>query len=430
MKEDEFMSNENFRLVIKSGNVFDSLSGATKEEHTIVIIGNKIVWCGSDSAFDKEPNDEIIDAMGKVILPGMIDCHVHLQMTATPQYEREYLRTTRGMLHYYALRNAQNHLIHGFTCIRDCGGYPDWGPSLRRILDNGIVAGPRLLVANLGIAQWGNQEAIGPFEVLEYGRQLSEVKTGIDGVKHAVRDRKRSGADFIKTLTTGGVLHGMDSKVDTSFFLDEELLAIVKEAHRLGMHVACHAHGREGILRAAMAGIDTIEHGSYINEEIAELMIQKGLYLIPTQTAGLSLAKPEILKQLPPEVVKKTKTVLSAVVENHKVAFNKGVRFAIGTDAGTPGNHHGHTASEIVNMVENVGMTPSQALQAATIESAKAIKMDAMLGSIEQGKFADLVLCDSNPLEEISILEGSKNFAYIIKDGKIMVEHGQITYFK
>ena len=430
MKEDEFMSNENFRLVIKSGNVFDSLSGATKEEHTIVVIGNKIVWCGPDSAFDKEPNDEIIDAMGKVILPGMIDCHVHLQLTATPQYEREYLRTTRGMLHYYALRNAQNHLIHGFTCIRDCGGYPDWGPSLRRILDNGIVAGPRLLVANLGIAQWGNQEAIGPFEVLEYERQLSEVKTGIDGVKHAVRDRKRSGADFIKTLTTGGVLHGMDSKVDTSFFLDEELLAIVEEAHRLGMHVACHAHGREGILRAAMAGIDTIEHGSYIDEEIAELMIQKGLYLIPTQTAGLSLAKPEILKQLPPEVVKKTKTVLSAVVENHKVAFNKGVRFAIGTDAGTPGNHHGHTASEIVNMVENVGMTPSQALQAATIESAKAIKMDDMLGSIEQGKFADLVLCDSNPLEEISILEDSKNFAYIIKDGKIMVEHGQITYFK
>ena len=424
------MSSDSFRLVIKSGNVFDPLSGAIKEEHTIVIIGNKIAWCGPDSAFDKEPNDEIINATGKTILPGMMDCHVHLQSTATPQYERKYLRTTRGMLHYYALRNAQNHLIHGFTCIRDCGGYPDWGPSLRRILDNGTIAGPRLLVANLGIAQWGNQEAIGPLEVLEYQRQLSEVKTGVDGVKHAVRDRKRSGADFIKTLTTGGVLHGMGSKVGTSLFLDEELSAIVEEAHRLGMHVACHAHGREGIYKAVMAGIDTIEHGSYIDEEIAELMIQKGLYLIPTQIAGLSLAKPEILKQLPPEVAKKTKTVLSAVVENHKIAFNKGVRFAIGTDAGTPGNHHGQTASEIKNMVENVGMTPSQALQAATIGSAKAIKMDDMLGSIEQGKFADLVLCDLNPLEEISILEDSKNFAYIIKDGKIMVKHGQITYFK
>jgi len=185
-----------------------------------------------------------------------------------------------------------------------------------------------------------------------------------------------------------------------------------------------------GIFRAVMAGIDTIEHGSYIDEEIAELMIKKGLYLIPTQTAGLSLAKPEILKQLPPEVVKKTKTVLSAVLENHKVAFNKGVRFAIGTDAGTPGNHHGHTAFEIMNMVENVGMTTSQALQAATIESAKAIKMDDMLGSIEQGKFADLVICDSNPLEEMSILKDSKNFAHVIKDGKIMAERGQITYFK
>lgn len=424
------MFNENFRVVIKSGNVFDSLSGAIKENHTIVIIGNKIAWCGSDSAFDKEPNDKIMDATGKTVLPGMIDCHVHLQATATPQYERKYLRTTRGMVHYYALRNAQNHLIHGFTCIRDCGGYPDWGPSLRRIFDDGTIAGPRLLVANLGIAQWGNQEAIGPLEVLEYERQLSEVKTGVDGVKHAVRDRKHSGADFIKTLTTGGVLHGMGSKVGTSLFLDEELSAIVEEAHRLRMHVACHAHGREGIYKAVMAGIDTIEHGSYIDEETAELMIQKGLYLIPTQIAGLSLAKPEILKQLPPEVAKKTKTVVSAVMKNHKIAFNKGVRFAIGTDAGTPGNYHGQTASEIKNMVDNVGMTPGQALQTATIESAKAIKMDDMLGSIQQGKFADLIVCNYNPLEEISILEESKNFAYVIKDGKIMVKHGQITYFK
>jgi imidazolonepropionase-like amidohydrolase len=424
------MSNKNFRLVIKSGNVFDPVSGTIKEDYTIVIVGNKIAWWGSDSAFDKEPNDEIMDATGKTVLPGMIDCHVHLQSTATPQYERKYLRTTRGMVHYYALRNAQNHLIHGFTCIRDCGGYPDWGPSLRRILDEGTLAGPRLLVATLGIAQWGNQEAIGPLEVLEYERQVSEVQTGVDGVKHAVRDRKHSGADFIKTLTTGGVLHGMGSKVGTSLFLDEELSAIVEEAHRLGMHVACHAHGREGIYKAVMAGIDTIEHGSYIDEEIAELMIQKGLYLIPTQIAGLSLAKPDILKQLPPEVADKTKTILSAVVKNHKTAFNKGVRFAIGTDAGTPGNHHGQTASEIKNMVENVGMTPSQALQAATIESAKAIKMDDRVGSFEQGKFADVVVCNVNPLEEISILEDSKNFAYVIKDGKIMVEHGQLTYFK
>jgi len=424
------MSNENCRLVIRSGNVFDPSSGTIKEEYTIVIVGNRIIRFGPDSTFDKELNDEIIEATGKTILPGMIDCHVHLQSTATPQYERKYLRTTRGMLHYYALRNAQNHLIHGFTCVRDCGGFPDWGPSLRRIFDNGILAGPRLLVANLAIAQYGNQEAIGPLEVLEYDRQLSEVKTGVDGVKHAVRDRKRSGADFIKTLTTGGVLHGMESKVETSLFLDKELLAMVEEAHRLGMHVACHAHGREGIYKAVMAGIDTIEHGSYIDEEIAELMIQKGLYLIPTQIAGLSLAKPEILKQLPPEVAEKTKTVISALVENHKMAFNKGVHFAIGTDAGTPGNHHGNTASEIKNMVENVGMTPSQALQAATIESAKAIKKDDLLGSIEEGKLADLVVCNLNPLQEISILENPNNFAYIIKDGKIMVKHGQITYFK
>ncbi|MHA2368114.1 MAG: metal-dependent hydrolase family protein [Candidatus Hodarchaeales archaeon] len=335
--------------------------------------------------------------------------------------------STKVMYHYFALKNAQKQLVSGVTCVRDCWSAPEWGPSLRRVLNQGVFAGPRLLVANLGITQWGNQEGIGPEWALKEDRETDEVPTGIYGMKHAVRERKHSGSDFIKIATTGGIIHGVDSRLRTSLFMDEEILAITEEAHRLGMHVACHAYGVEGIQKAVEGGVDTLEHGIFINEEIADLMIQKGTYLIPTQVAMKS--PPEALEKFPPEVVKKEKEVSEAMIPNHRLAFEKGVLIAVGTDSGAPVIPHSSTAKEIQNMVENVGMTPSQALQAATIHGARAIKRDDEIGSIEKGKYGDIVICDRNPLEDLSILENPKNIAYVIKDGKIMVRQGKIVYF-
>ncbi|MBN1328051.1 MAG: amidohydrolase family protein [Candidatus Heimdallarchaeota archaeon] len=417
------------RLVVKSGNIFDSNNGKMMSNKTIVIENKKITWVGDDSSFEKEKTDKIIDASNKTILPGLIETHVHLEMSGDPQYEREFLRTKDDMWHYYALNNAQKHLISGFTCVRDCGSTPGWAPALRRIFDYGILAGPRLLVADDAIVQWGNQEAVGPQCLLDYYKVTGEVQTGIDGVKHAVRDRKRAGADFIKTATTGGVLHGMESKLSMSLFTDEELVAMVEEAHRLDMHLASHAHGDSGIYCAAKAGIDTIEHGSFISEETANLLIKKETYLVPTQNAVKNLIKPEILKQMSLDVQEKILNTNERLKENHKMAFNKGVLFAIGTDAGTPGNFHGTTATEITNMVVNVGMLPEQALQTATIQSARAIKMAEKIGSIEPGKLADILICNTNPIKDITTLENPLNFSYVIKDGKIMVEKGKIVYF-
>ncbi|MGC9779468.1 MAG: amidohydrolase family protein [Candidatus Heimdallarchaeota archaeon] len=423
------MTPKNGRLIIHSGNVFDSLKGTIAENKTIVIEGKKIVWVGDDGSFEKEKNDQIIKAAGKTILPGMVESHVHLEATGDPQYEREYLRTKTSMWHFIALNNAQKQLTSGFTCVRDCGSSPGWIASLKRILDVGLLAGSRLVVADNGVAQWGNQEAIAPDFMLAYYRQIREVKTGVDGVKHAVRDRKRAGADFIKTLTTGGVLHGMESKLGTSLFTDEELSGMVEEAHRIGMHVASHAHGLEGIYRAVKAGIDTIEHGSFLDEETADLMKKKGSFLVPTQAALLHLLESDILKQMPPEVQVKTKETSKSQMNSHKIAFERGVQVAVGTDAGTPGNYHGRTGSEVKYMVENVGMTPSQALQAATIIGAKCVHLDDKIGVIEKGKIADIVICNKNPLEDITIIENPKNFSHVIKDGKVMVEKGVITYF-
>ncbi|MHA1156872.1 MAG: amidohydrolase family protein [Candidatus Heimdallarchaeota archaeon] len=423
------MSKNGKRLILKNGNVFNSLTGKIEENTTIAIFGKKIVWVGDDGSFEKEKSDQVIKADGKTILPGLVESHVHLESTCSAQSERVLLRTKTAMWNYIALNNAQKHLVSGFTCVRDCGAMPGWISSLRRILDMGVFAGPRLVVSDAGIGQWGNQEAIGPDYMLDYYQQVGEVQTGVDGIKHAVRDRKRAGADFIKTLTTGGVLHGMDSKIGTSLFMDEELEAMVEEAERIGMHVACHAHGLEGIYRAVKAGIHTIEHGSFLDEETADLMVKKGTFLVPTQMALEGILSSEVLQHLPPEVQIKAKETGKKSKESHKIAFERGVQIAVGTDAGTPGNFHGTTGTEIKFMVENVGMTPTQALQAATIVGAKCVHLDDKIGVIEKGKIADIVISNKNPLEDISIVENPKNFSHVIKDGKIMVEKGIVTYF-
>lgn len=423
------MTNKVSRLVLQSGNVFDSLAGKVNKDYTVIIEGNKISWLGKSNLFDKSKNDKIIDASEKFVLPGLIECHVHLDGTGTAQTDQEYMRTKSSMWSFIALANAQKHLMSGFTCVRDCGSHPDFAPSLRRIFNQGMLAGPRLVVANRAIIQPGNQEFVGPDILYDFLREFYETKSGVEGVIHAVRERNWQGSDFIKTATSGGVLHGIESKLDMSFWTEEELEAMVNEAHRIGMHLACHAHGREGIYHAAKAGIDTIEHGTFIDEESADIIIKKGLYLVPTQAALTNLNKSDINKQMPPEVQRKIKEAAETSLENHQMAFKKGVKFALGTDAGTPGNFHGETAQEVRYMVENVGMSPIQALQIATIEGARAIKLEEKIGSIKQGKIADIIICSKDPISDVTILENIKNITHVIKDGIIMAEKGKLTYF-
>ncbi len=417
------------RLVINSGNVFDSISGKVNPNTSIVVKDRKILWVGPTDQYEKEEGDNVIDATGKFAMPGMVECHVHIYVTGTPQYEREQLRTKTDMYHYIALNNVQKHLQTGFTCVRDAGCYPGVAPALRRIIDQGVVAGPRLVVTDKGIWQWGNQEAVAPDHMINFDREHDQVPYGVDAVKHAVRDLKYRGAQYVKTATTGGVLHGMESKVSFTLWTEEELVAIVEEAHRNDMHVASHAHGKAGIVKAVKAGIDTIEHASFLDEEAVDLLLKNDTYIIPTQTAAMSLVSPTLMQMMPPEVQKKTIEVDKQMKISHKLAFERGVKIAIGTDAGTPGNYHGNTGNEVRLMVEDVGMNTTQALQAATIEGARAIWMDEKIGSIEKGKFADILICNQNPLENINHITDYKNFSHVIKDGKIMVENGQIVYF-
>jgi len=420
---------QNSRLIVQSGKVFDPIEGKIKENLTIAIKNNQIVWIGDEGSFEQEETDQILDATDKFVLPGLIECHVHLSGTGTAQSEREYLRSKRDMYNYIALDNAQKHLASGFTCVRDAGCYKGIVSSLKRTFNYGLIAGPRLVSSETGIWQWGNQESIGPQALIDFDREVSVITAGVDNVTYAVRDQKKLGADFIKTATTGGVLHGMESKVSMVLWTDEELVAMREEAHRLGMHVGCHAHGDAGIQAAVRAGIDTIEHGSFMSEETAKMMVEKGTYVIPTRLAIVCLKSPGIYDQMPPEVQRKISDCHSQAKESHQMALEKGVKFALGTDAATPGNYHGNTGTEIQLMVEDIGMTPIQALQTATIEGAKAIWLEDKIGSIEVGKYADIVICDKDPIADISVVANPTNFSHVIKDGKVMVEKGIITYF-
>jgi imidazolonepropionase-like amidohydrolase len=202
----------------------------------------------------------------------------------------------------------------------------------------------------------------------------------------------------------------------------------------MGIHVAAHAHGDEGIYSATKAGIDTIEHGSFISDESIRLMKEKMNYLIPTQTSAF-IDKPEVMKKLPKEVIEKTSIVDKAMFERHKIAFQKGVKIALGTDAGVPGNPHGFSAREITSMVEKVGMSATQALQCATIEAARAIKLDGLIGSLEPGKLADLVvvngllLDEPNNITNIKALEDNFNISFVIKNGRVLAKKGKLLDF-
>ena len=379
------------------------------------------------SNFEKSSTDTLVEVQqGSLVLPGLIDCHVHLGSMSVMNYEQEMVRTKTQMYPYYGLKNALSHLIAGFTTLRDCGG-ENYGSSLRKIFETGYLPGPRLLVAQKPIAQYGNQEFVGPDDLYNSGRN-KETLSGRDGVVHAVRDRIKSGSDFIKIMTSGGVLHGQGSQLDRHFYTEEELEALIGEAHRMGIHVAAHAHGDAGIYSATKAGIDTIEHGSFISEESMKAMVQAGNYLVPTQTSAF-IDKPELMANLPPEVVEKTTVVDTAMFTNHKIAFEKGVKIALGTDAGVPGNPHGTSAREITSMVERVNMTNIQALQSATIEAAQAIKLSDLTGSLEKGKKADIIVVKGNVLENIKILENKANISHVIKDGKLVASDGILRSF-
>jgi imidazolonepropionase-like amidohydrolase len=400
-------------VAVRAGQVLDVRTGNYLKDQIIWIEGDKIKAIGKAAEIEKQlpAGAKRIDLSRATVLPGLIDCHTHL--TFSPNligpmgYHASYPR--QALL---GARNARLTLEAGFTTVRNvgAGGYADM--ALRDAIRAGDVQGPRMLVSGPALSitgGHGDENFLAP----QYHATGSGVADGVDAVMAKTRENIKYGADLIKFMATGGVLSEGDNPA-LAQYSPEEMKAIVDTAHGLGRKVAAHAHGAGGIKYAVLAGVDSIEHGSYINDEGIQLMKQHGTYLVPTISLGDWLLENYQKLGLTPNMVEKMKTVLPIARQNVAHAFQSGVKVAFGTDAAV--YPHGMNAREFAVMVK-LGMTPLASIQAATVNAADLLGWSDRVGTLEAGKFADLIAVEGDPLSDVRLLESVK---FVMKGGEVV----------
>ena len=403
--------------VLKAARLFDGKSNSLVTPGIVVVTDGKIAGTGSSASV---PTDaEMIDLGDATLLPGFIDAHTHLTMTYSEDYARASLDALRKPIPEMALDasiNARISLLAGFTTVRDVGSMQYLDAGLRNAINRGVVPGPRMLVAVHAIGATGGhcddtgwrEGAVGK----ETGPEVGVIN-GADEARRAVRLAHKYGATVIKTCATGGVLSLADA-VDTPQLTQAELDALVDEAHALRLKTAAHAHGAEGAKRAIRAGIDSIEHGSFLDDEALDLMKQKGTYYVPTLMAAQGLSE-QIQKgvPIPPAIKVKADDAIAHVHQTFQKAIAKGVKIGLGTDAAV--YPHGRNAEEFHQMVD-LGMKPIDALKAGTSSDADLLGLSSKIGTLETGKLADVVAVPGDPLENIRQTE---HVFFVMKEGVV-----------
>jgi imidazolonepropionase-like amidohydrolase len=365
------------------------------------------------------PGAEVIDLGDATLLPGFMDAHTHLTFPYTADYRQQELDNFKKTTAEKAIEstvNARLTLMAGFTTVRDVGSGDYMDVGLRNAIASGKVPGPRMLVAVHSLGSTGGHcdDAAG-YKFNLFGRE-SGIQDGVintpDEARAAVRFNIKYGADVIKTCATGGVLSLADD-VDTPQLTQAELDAMISEAHALRRKVAAHAHGAEGAKRAVRAGIDSIEHGSFLDDEALDLMKSRGTYYVPTLMAIQGVKETLEKGYLPPQIAVKGRAAIAALDTTVKKAITKGVKIAVGTDAAV--YPHGRNAGEFVQLVR-LGMKPIDALKAGTSVDAQLLGLSERTGMLAAGKLADIVAVPGNPLEDIRVVERVK---FVMKEGVV-----------
>ncbi len=397
-------------VVIHAGHVLDVKTGKMLADQALIIEDGKITRVGA-FAETKAPADALrIDLPNATILPGLIDAHTHLTSDPKFGYERLGISVARETL--IGARNARVTLQAGFTTVRNVGaaGYSD--VALRDAINAGDVPGPRMLVSGPALSITGGHcdNNLLPYE---YHATGDGVADGIAAVQHKVRENIKYGSDLIKVCATGGVLSKGDDPQASQYTL-EEMKAIVADAHRLGRKVAAHAHGAQGILWASQAGVDSIEHGSYIDDAGIAEMKKNGTYLVPTLYLSDWFLENAGRNRVPDFLLAKAKAVMPAARKNIAHAFASGVKVAFGTDAAV--YPHGLNAHEFAVMVK-LGLSPLQAIQAATVNAGDLLGWTGKVGSLDPGSWADMIAVDGDPLKDVTTLEQVK---FVMKGGEVV----------
>jgi imidazolonepropionase-like amidohydrolase len=402
-------------VIIHAGHVFDAVTGEFKAKQSIVIDKNKIK--AVESGFIKVgKEDQYINLKEAYVMPGLMDAHVHLAQEYQPKAERD-VAVESEYATLYAAANAKKTVEAGFTTVRNLGDGGMQTISLRKAIARGLLVGPRIITSGKTLATTGGHgDPTNGRSKNDYTPPSPEdgVIDSYDDAKKAVRQRYKDGVDGIKITATGGVLSVAKSGQNPQFMQDE-LAGIIETAQDYGLWVAAHAHGTEGIIRAVEAGVNSIEHGTYLDETGMDLMIAKGTYYVPTIMAGEWVAEKAKIDNFFPELVRPKAAAIGPQIQStFAKAYQRGVKIAFGTDSGV--SPHGDNWQEFVLMVE-AGMPAAEAIQSATIETAKLFRLDDVLGQIKINYLADIVATNEDPTKNISALG---NIVFVMKDGEII----------
>ena len=393
------------KKIFKNLRMVDVKSETVIEDGLIIVEGRKIKYAGhSGRDYDSKGKGKVIDLEGKTVLPGIIDGHIHSLFDASPDPFGSLVDDSDSMITIKAVGFMEETVRNGIVAVRDMGGldYLEFG--LKEAIDNDLILGPKLQLAGRLITMTGGHGHL-------IGREVDSPAEA----RKAAREQLKAGADFIKIMATGGVMtEGVEPGAPQ--LTEAEMAAAIAEAHKAGRKTAAHAQGTEGIKNALKAGIDTIEHGVFLDDETIELMLENGVYLVPTLSAVHWIVEEGVEAGIPEFAVKKSEAVLESHIRSFQLARGAGVKISMGTDAGTPLNLHGANLSELELMVE-YGMEPLEAIKAATLTGAEMIGLTNELGSLEAGKNAHLVVVDGNPDKNIGDIH---NIDQVYKNGSLI----------
>ena len=393
-------------IALRSVRLIDG-RGSSRERMTVLIQDGRIAGVGTDREMSVPRGAETPNIRGMTVLPGLIDCHVHLCLGAEADVVRTIEHEAPALTTLKASQFARQTLEAGFTTVRDVGCRDHSIFALEHAIADDLLPGPRVVAAGLAICMTGGharfigREADGPVEVVR-----------------AVREQLAAGADVIKFIASGGVLTPGTSP-ECAQMTPEELSAGMTEARRAGRRVAAHAHGADGMKNAIRAGAHSIEHATLMDEEAAGLMREYGVFMVPTLSALATTAACGLTCGIPESALMKAKSMQARHEASFKKAARAGIHVALGTDAGTPFNYHGENAQELERMVA-LGMTPMEALVAATSAAATLLGLAQTLGAIEPGKDADLLIIDGNPLTRVTVLRDRDKLHGVMQGGRFV----------